>query len=219
MAKLNSKKISISVSESIGKVSGLLVEPAKPKAILVLAHGAGAGMTHSFMSGLADALEALSIATLRYNFPYMEKGKGRPDPPAIAENTVAAAMEKAHQLFPRLPLFAGGKSFGGRMTSQRVSKACPDYLKGIVFFGFPLHAIGNPSTDRADHLKDVAIPKLFLQGTKDKLAEMELISSVHKKLKHSKLVKFEGADHSFRVGKEIIIDALATSTAEWMAAN
>ncbi|MGE0771899.1 MAG: alpha/beta family hydrolase [Cyclobacteriaceae bacterium] len=219
MAKLNSKKISISVSESIGKVSGLLVEPVKPKAILVLAHGAGAGMTHSFMSGLADALEALSIATLRYNFPYMEKGKGRPDPPAIAEKTVAAAMEKAHQLFPRLPLFAGGKSFGGRMTSQRVSKECPDYLKGIVFFGFPLHAIGNPSTDRADHLKDVAIPKLFLQGTKDKLAEMELISSVHKKLKHSKLVKFEGADHSFKVGKEIILDVLATSTAEWMAAN
>lgn len=219
MAKLNSKKISISVSESIGKVSGLLVEPAKPKAILVLAHGAGAGMTHSFMSGLANALEALSIATLRYNFPYMEKGKGRPDPPAIAEKTVAAAMEKAHELFPRLPLYAGGKSFGGRMTSQRVSKECPDYLKGVVFFGFPLHAIGSPSVDRAEHLKDIAIPKLFLQGTKDKLAEMELILSVHKKLKHSKLIKFEGADHSFKVGKEIILDVLATSTAEWMAAN
>lgn len=218
MAKLESKKISFNVSESIGKVSGLVSEVNNPAAVLVLAHGAGAGMTHSFMGALASELADHSINTFRYNFPYMEKGKGRPDPPAIAERTVAAAMDKAHELFPNLPLFAGGKSFGGRMTSQRVSKESPAYLKGVVFFGFPLHAIGNPSVERGEHLKDVKVPMLFLQGTKDKLAEIDLMVSVQKKLKKSKLVKFEGADHSFKAGKEIVIPELAKATAAWIDA-
>jgi hypothetical protein len=214
MAK--SKKISFKVSDSIGSVTGLLNEAAKPMAILALAHGAGAGITHSFMSSLAEELEKLSISTLRYNFPYMENGKKRPDPPAVAEKTVEAALEKAHTLYPKARVFAGGKSFGGRMTSQKLSKECPDYVRGIVFFGFPLHAIGNPSIERADHLKSIKIPKLFLQGTKDKLAEIDLIQKVGKKLNAATLVKWEGADHSFKVGKQVIVSDLAAATAAWI---
>lgn len=210
------KSIDIEISERTGSVSALAMVPNKPEALLVLAHGAGAGMTHPFMETVAMELATLKIATLRYNFPYMEKGSRRPDPPAVAEKTVAVVMDKAHQLYPKLPLFAGGKSFGGRMTSQRVSKECPEFLKGIVFFGFPLHAIGNPSMDRAAHLSDVLVPMLFLQGTKDKLAEITLIKKVSKKLKTSTLIPFEGADHSFKVSKQNIIPDLAQSVAHWM---
>ncbi|MEQ8424039.1 MAG: dienelactone hydrolase family protein, partial [Cyclobacteriaceae bacterium] len=140
-------------------------------------------------------------------------------PPAIAEKTVGMVIEKAHTLYPKLPLFAGGKSFGGRMTSQRVTKECPEYLKGIVFFGFPLHAIGNPSMDRAAHLAEVKVPMLFLQGTKDKLAEITLIRNVVKKLKKGKIVAFENADHSFKVPKLNILPELAQAAADWMLAE
>lgn len=204
------------VSDSVGFVSAEALEPADMKALIVLAHGAGANMNHRFMKGLAKALAESGIGTLRYNFPYMEKGKGRPDPPAIAEKTVEAAIEKAYERYSGIHLFAGGKSFGGRMTSQRVSKQPISYLKGLVFYGFPLHASGKPSTDRAAHLKAVTIPMLFLQGTRDSLADLALITEVASGLPTSTLTLFEGADHSFAVGKKEIIPALAEQTLTWM---
>lgn len=210
------KSLSIEISERTGKVSALAIIPKKAEALLVLAHGAGAGMTHTFMEALVLELSTLGIATLRYNFPYMEKGSRRPDPPAVAEKTVAMVLEYASKKYPKLPLFAGGKSFGGRMTSQRISKECPEFLQGIVFFGFPLHAIGKPGMERAAHLSDIQIPMLFLQGTKDKLAEISLIKNVTKRLKRSTLVQFEGADHSFKVSKQNIIPDLANEAAVWM---
>lgn len=206
----------IEISERTGTVSALAIIPKKAEMLLVLAHGAGAGMTHTFMEELALELANLGIATLRYNFPYMEKGSRRPDPPAVAEKTVAMVMEYAHKKYPKLAVFAGGKSFGGRMTSQRVGKECPEFLRGIVFFGFPLHAIGKPGMERAAHLNNINIPMLFLQGTKDKLAEIELIKKVIKRLKTATLVQFEGADHSFKVSKQNIIPDLASTASKWM---
>src|SRR5688572_19523961 len=141
------ESFSIAVSDSLGQVSAETIVPSVPKAMLVLAHGAGADMNHHFMKGLCETLAGLDIGTLRFNFPFMEKKKGRPDPPAIAERTVNMAIQQAHQRFPTLPLFAGGKSFGGRMTSQLLSKDAPSFLKGVIFFGFPLHAPGKPSTE------------------------------------------------------------------------
>lgn len=151
-------KISIQISESIGKVSALVEVPERPKALLVLAHGAGAGMTHRFMEELSTQLVQKSIAVVRYNFPYMENKKGRPDPPAIAENTVSGVINEAHKLYPTLPLFASGKSFGGRMSSQKLSKECPEFVMGIVFYGFPLHPIGLPSVEERLILKAFTYP-------------------------------------------------------------
>lgn len=210
------KAFTIEISERTGTVSGLAIIPKNAAALLVLAHGAGAGMTHTFMEELALELATHGIASLRYNFPYMEKGSRRPDPPSVAEKTVIMVLEFAHKKYPKLPLFAGGKSFGGRMTSQRVSKLCPEFLQGIVFFGFPLHAIGKPGMERAAHLNDINIPMLFLQGTKDKLAEIDLIKKVIKKLKTATLEQFEGADHSFKVSKQNILPDLASTASEWM---
>lgn len=211
-----STKHSIEVSEKLGKVSALAMVPPNAKALLVLAHGAGAGMTHKFMEDVAEEFYARDVATLRYNFPYMEKGGRRPDPPAIAEKTVHQVIAYAHDKFPKLKIFAGGKSFGGRMTSQRFSKESPGYLSGIVFFGFPLHAVGNPSIDRAAHLKDIKVPMLFLQGTKDKLAEIDLIKNVTKGLKLATIDIFENADHSFKVPKKDILPDLVGSATNWM---
>ncbi len=211
-----STKISIQISESIGKISGLIAAPDKPKAVMVLAHGAGAGMAHHFMEELSNQLVQRLIVVVRFNFPYMENKKGRPDPPAIAEKTVSAVIEQTHELYPKLSLFAGGKSFGGRMTSQRLSKECPAYVKGIIFYGFPLHPVGQPSVDRASHLKSISVPMLFLQGTKDKLAEWPLIEKVCSELSFATLTKFEGADHSFKAGKREVMPELATATAQWM---
>ncbi|MFZ1809018.1 MAG: alpha/beta family hydrolase [Cyclobacteriaceae bacterium] len=210
------ESLTIEISERTGSVSALAIIPKKANALLVLAHGAGAGMTHAFMEAIAMELGTLGIATLRYNFPYMEKGSRRPDPPAVAEKAVAMVLEYAHKRYPKLPMFAGGKSFGGRMTSQRVSKECPEFLQGIVFVGFPLHAIGKPGMERAAHLNDISLPMQFLQGTKDKLAEIELIKKVAKKLKTATLEQFEGADHSFKVSKQNIIPDLANIAAAWM---
>jgi uncharacterized protein len=210
------KEISIPVSESIGSISALITEPAEMHAVLVLGHGAGAGMRHRFLESLAVALSEHAVGTIRYNFPYMENGKKRPDPPAIAEKTVGKVITTAHDLYPHLPLTAGGKSFGGRMTSQRLSKECPSFVKGIVFYGFPLHPSGKPSIDRAVHLSSIHIPMLFLQGTRDTLAEMELIEGVCSNLPTAKLEKFEGADHSFNRGKENNIPVLARMTEEWL---
>src|SRR5271166_2572664 len=181
-------------------VSGLLQIPDPPKACLVLAHGAGAGMTHPFMAAAAAKLGDSGIATLRYQFPYMEQGSRRPDPPKIAHATVRAAVDEANRHFPDLPLFAGGKSFGGRMTSQAQAAAPLVGVRGLAFLGFPLHPAGKPSTDRAQHLFEVRIPMLFLQGTRDALAQPELIGRIVENLgDRAALRMFANADHSFHV--------------------
>jgi len=210
------KTISIKVSAETGNVSGICIAPETSKCIITLAHGAGAGMNHSFMETLANALAETDIATLRFNFPFAENKKGRPDSPAVAHQTIEAAINKAQELYPALPLFAAGKSFGGRMTSQYLSTHHDTKVKGIIFYGFPLHPAGKPSVDRAEHLKDVKVPMLFLQGTKDTLATWDLIESVCSSLKKAKLVKLEGADHSFKAGKKDIMSLLVNDTNEWV---
>jgi predicted alpha/beta-hydrolase family hydrolase len=181
-------------------VSALLIRPEPARACFVFAHGAGAGMTHAFMESAAKGLAERGVATLRYQFPYIEKRGKRPDPPAIAIATVRAAAAEAARACPELPLIAGGKSFGGRMTSQAQAKAPLPNVKGLAFFGFPLHASGQPSSDRADHLADVNVPMLFLQGTNDKLADLGLLRPVVAGLGGlASLHLVEGADHSFHV--------------------
>jgi uncharacterized protein len=187
-------------TEKSGRVSALLLSPIKPRACFVFAHGAGAGMTHSFMATFAAGLSERGFASLRYQFPYMEKGGKRPDPPAIAQATVRAAVTEAGRIFPGLALIAGGKSFGGRMTSQAQAASPLPGVRGLAFVGFPLHPAGKPSTDRADHLSKIEIPMLFLQGTRDNLAEVTLIEPVVQRLgPRATLHLEEGADHSFHV--------------------
>jgi uncharacterized protein len=181
-------------------VSGLWDVPKKPRATYVLAHGAGAGMNHSFMQAVASGLRDRDIATLRYQFPYMERGSRRPDAPPLCHATVRAATRAAAERLPDVPLFAGGKSFGGRMTSQaQAAKALP-HVRGLIFLGFPLHAAKKPSDSRAQHLSDVQVPMLFLQGTRDELADLALLEPVIQRLgPHTKLERIEAADHSFHV--------------------
>jgi predicted alpha/beta-hydrolase family hydrolase len=186
---------------SAGDVSGLLLVTQKPVAGLVLAHGAGAGMAHPFMERFAVALSARGVATFRYQFPYMEKGGRRPDPPAVAEATVRAAVKEAARLLPGLPLFAGGKSFGGRMTSQAEARAPLPGVQGLVFVGFPLHAAGKPATVRGEHLSGIRVPMLFLQGARDKLAEPDLLRPICARLPGATLHLVDDADHSFHVPK------------------
>ncbi len=183
---------------------------------MTLAHGAGAGMHHSFMVTLAQLLSEGDIATLRFNFPFAENKKGRPDTPAVAHQTIEAAIRKAQKLFPELPLFLAGKSFGGRMSSQYLSAHSHPGVKGIVFYGFPLHPPGKPSIDRAEHLKDVKTPMLFLQGTKDELATWNLVESVCSSLKRATLAKIEGANHAFKAGKQDIVQLLTDTTKDWI---
>ena len=153
---------------------------------------------------------------LRFNFPFMENKKGRPDTPAVAHKTIEAAIGKAKKLFPELPLFVAGKSFGGRMTSQYLSANPDAAVKGIIFYGFPLHPPGKPSAERAEHLKNIKTPMLFLQGTKDELATWDLIESVCSSLKLAELIKIEGANHAFKAGKQDILQLLATTTKDWV---
>lgn len=216
MDKKSSSKVSIDVPPRVGAVSAIVLTPASPGAVLALAHGAGAGMNHPFMSTLAEALVRHGVATVRYNFPFAEKGKGRPDPAPVAEQVVAAAVSFAREQFPEVPLFAGGKSFGGRMTSQWMARENPDYVKGLVFFGFPLHPPGKPATDRAAHLGSIDVPMLFLQGTRDALAEWSLIERVVSNLPNARLEKLDGADHGFRAGKGYLTEELAERAAQWM---
>jgi predicted alpha/beta-hydrolase family hydrolase len=191
--------VTISVDEQI-RVSGLMQRPASAKTCLVLAHGAGAGMGHPFMAALAHDLEAIGIATLRFQFPYIEIRGKRPDPPALCHATIRAAVAAAHELEPSLPLLAGGKSFGGRMTSQAQAEIPLPHVGGLVFFGFPLHPAKQPSIDRGAHLSRVKIPMLFLQGTRDTLAELPLIEPLAERLgKLATLTLLEAADHSFHV--------------------
>jgi predicted alpha/beta-hydrolase family hydrolase len=181
-------------------VSGLLQVPSKARACHVLAHGAGAGMAHPFMAAIAAGLAERGIASLRYQFPYMERGSKRPDAPALAQSTVRAAVAHVARLHPTLTLFAGGKSFGGRMTSQAQAASPLSGVRGLVFLGFPLHAAGKPSDDRATHLFDVQIPMLFLQGTRDDLADTHLVQRLAERLgPRATLAFFDDADHSFHV--------------------
>jgi predicted alpha/beta-hydrolase family hydrolase len=181
-------------------VSALLIAPAKARALYVFAHGAGAGMTHAFMAAVAAELAERDIATLRYQFPYMENRSKRPDPPKVAHATVRAAVAEAQRRLPKLPLIAGGKSFGGRMTSQAQAAAPLAGVVGLAFLGFPLHPAGKPSQDRAQHLTDVKVPMLFLQGTRDALAALDQLEPVAKSLgQRATLRLFADADHSFHV--------------------
>jgi predicted alpha/beta-hydrolase family hydrolase len=181
-------------------VSGLLDAPPRAFACYVLAHGAGAGMAHPSMAAVAAELAERNIATLRYQFPYMEEGSKRPDPTALCHATVRAAVAEAGRRLPKLPLIAGGRSFGGRMTSQAQAKSPLPGVRGLAFIGFPLHPAGQPSEDRAEHLFDVQIPMLFLQGTRDALAELSLLRPLVGRLGDRATLKlFEHADHSFHV--------------------
>lgn len=183
-------------------VSGILQVPEKASACYVMAHGAGAGMTHPFMAAVADGLAERQVATLRYQFPSMERGSKRPDKPALAQATVRAAVAEAARLVPSLPLFAGGKSFGGRMTSQAQAEVALPAVQGLVFLGFPLHPAKKPSDTRAQHLLGIGIPMLFLQGTKDALADMALLEAVVEKLgQRTSLCKVDDGDHAFHVPK------------------
>ena len=195
----NPQRLSIEIGKA-GLVSALLLRPDGARACFVFAHGAGAGMAHSFMGAFAAGLYERGIASLRYQFPYMEKRSKRPDPPAIAQATVRAAVAEAGRRCPGLTLIAGGKSFGGRMTSQAQASVPLEGVRGLVFAGFPLHPAGKPSSDRAKHLADIHIPMLFLQGARDALAEVALIEPVVKRLgPPATLHLVDGADHSFHV--------------------
>jgi predicted alpha/beta-hydrolase family hydrolase len=181
-------------------VRGLLSAPPSARACYVLAHGAGAGMFHPFMDGVATGLAERGIATLRYQFPYMEQGAKRPDPPKLAHATVRAAVAETARLAPELPLVAGGKSFGGRMTSQAQAASPLPGVRGLAFLGFPLHPAGRPSDARAEHLLAVEMPMLFLQGSRDKLADLGLLQPLMARLgERASLRLVQDADHSFRV--------------------
>jgi len=216
------KPVTITVSDTI-RVSGMLQKPSGALACYVVAHGAGAGMDHPFMENVARGLASRGIATLRYQFPYMERGSKRPDPPPLAQAAVRAAVAAAQRLLADTPLIAGGKSFGGRMTSQAQAKAPLEGVHGLAFLGFPLHPAGRPSQDRAEHLFDVQIPMLFLQGTRDNLASLDQLEPVCKQLgKRATLKLFADADHSFhvpaRTGRKDaqVLDEVLDALAAWL---
>jgi len=211
------KSLSIKITPEIGSVSAECLVPEKSKCVMTIAHGAGAGMNHIFMTTLSQLLYEKGIATMRFNFPFTENKKGRPDTPAVAHKTIESAIAKAKKLYPELPLFVAGKSFGGRMTSQYLSVNHDASIKGIIFYGFPLHPPGKPSIERAEHLKEVKVPMLFLQGTKDTLATWDLIETVCRSLKKATLIKLEGADHSFKAGKKKdMMPLLNEATVDWV---
>ena len=210
------------VVEGAGEVSALLTRPKDAQWLLLLAHGAGAGMTHPFMEKLSADLAAVGIATFRYQFPYMEQRRHVPDPPAVLIATVVSAVRAAEQAAPDLPLLAGGKSMGGRMTSQAAAQYPLDGVQGLVFFAFPLHPPNRPGTKRADHLAKVTIPTLFQQGTRDTLADLKLLRPICTKLgARATLHIIETADHSFHVLKSSgrtdadVLHELAETTVSW----
>jgi hypothetical protein len=222
MPELNEAAIAIETPN--GTVSGLLMVPEAARAGLVLAHGAGAGIRHHFMSDIAAEYGRVGVATLRYQFPYMEARQNRPDSPKVATETVRAAVEEARRRLPALPLFAGGKSFGGRMTSTAASERPLEGVRGIVFVGFPLHPPKQPATKRGDHLDHVTVPMLFLQGTRDELADLTLIREVCARLgSRATLHEIAEANHSFEVPKRTgktaadVIAELARVTGDWLA--
>jgi len=222
MADADTRELTIAVDAN-RRVSALLRAPANARACYVLAHGAGAGMRHPFMGAIAEALAARGVATLRYQFPYMEQGSRRPDVPNVAHATVRAAVVEAARAMPGVALVAGGKSFGGRMTSQAQALARLPGVRGVVFLGFPLHPAGKPSDERASHLANVQVPMLFLQGTRDDLADLALLRPVVERLGlRASLVLFDDADHSFHVparsGRKDgdVLASLADAIAAWI---
>ncbi len=202
-------------------VSGLLTLPRSVRWLVVLAHGAGAGMTHPFMTQVADGLAARGVGCLRYQFRYMEAGSKRPDPPAVAHAIVRSAVAAASRLAPGVALVAGGKSFGGRMTSQAAAEAGLPNVRGLVFLGFPLHPAGKPSVSRAEHLERVGVPMLFLQGARDALADLDLLRPIVARI-GAALVVSEGADHGFHVPKRSgrtdaqVLDAALDALVSWL---
>ncbi|HUL50573.1 MAG TPA: alpha/beta family hydrolase [Gemmatimonadales bacterium] len=206
------------------QVSALFAGPDRPSFLYVLAHGAGAGMRHAFLENIASALAAANVATLRYQFPYMEAGRKRPDTPALATATVRAAVNRAAERMPGVPIVAGGKSFGGRMTSTAQAAEPLPGVRGLAFLGFPLHPPGRPGSDRAAHLDQVKVPMLFLQGTRDDFAQLDLLEPVVKRLAdRATLHLIENGDHSFRVPKRAggardVMDELVNAIREWGAA-
>ncbi|HET7470658.1 MAG TPA: alpha/beta family hydrolase [Gemmatimonadales bacterium] len=218
--------LDITVGERVGRVSGLLTRPDDARVLYVLAHGAGAGMRHRFMEAMASALAQRGVASLRYQFPYTEAGARRPDPPAVLEATVRAASAAAAQVAPELPLIAGGKSMGGRMTSGAAARGPLPGVGGLVFLGFPLHRPKQPDEDRAAHLRQVSLPMLFLQGTRDDLADLGLITGVCARLAPlATLHVVEGADHGFEVLKRSgrtdaeVLEELADTVVSWCRAR
>ena len=217
------QEFSIRVDDGVS-VSALLLVPTQPSACLVLAHGAGAGMSHPFMTAVATGLHRRGVASLRYQFPYMERGSRRPDRPDLAQRTVRAAVAEADARLPGCPVFAGGKSFGGRMTSLAQAASPLPRVRGLAFFGFPLHPAGKPSRERAQHLSDVHVPMLFLQGTRDALADQALIAQVAEGLaERARLLLVPDADHSFHVPARSgrsdagVRDVLLDAVVEWTA--
>jgi len=202
MKDVTSKDVQIVVNAKAGMVSALLVKPANAIALLVIAHGAGAGMRHRFMQDTAAKLAAHGVASLRYQFPYMEKRIKRPDSESTLTETVRAAVATAKKLAGDLPLFAGGKSMGGRMTSLAAAKQPLDGVRGLIYFGFPLHAAGQPGAERANHLSEIELPMLFLQGSRDALADLKLLKPLCQRLgKRIELFVIDGGDHSFHMRK------------------
>jgi predicted alpha/beta-hydrolase family hydrolase len=217
------KEIFFGVNEKVGAVSGLLLKPGNASALLLLAHGAGAGMRHRFMEQVAVKLAEADVATLRYQFPYMEKRTKRPDSEAVLTDTVRAAVVAAKKAAGDLPLFAGGKSMGGRMTSLAAAGQPFDAVRGLIFFGFPLHAAGRPGSERGAHLTEVAMPMLFLQGSRDALAELKLLKPLCAKIgKRAELFVVEGGDHSFHMMKsakrsdEEVLGDVVEKAARWI---
>jgi len=207
------------------EVSGLMMAPDDARACYVLAHGAGVGMRHSFMVAAANGLAGRAVATLRFQFPYMEQGRKRPDSAKTAQATVRAAVAEASRALPGLPLFAGGKSYGGRMTSQAHAEAPLENVVGLIFLGFPLHAPGQPSDDRAEHLSSVNVPMLFLAGTRDEFAHLDYLKPLIKRLGARATLKlFDDADHSFHVPAKTgrkdadVMTELLDTLAAWIGA-
>ena len=218
------KDTQFGVNEKAGVVSGLLIKPPEARALLLLAHGAGAGMRHRFMEEVALKLADQNVATLRYQFPYMEKRTKRPDSETVLTDTVRAAVAAAKKVVGELPLFAGGKSMGGRMTSLAAAKEPLDGVRGWRFFGFPLHAAGRPGAERGEHLIGVKIPMLFLQGSRDALAELKLLKPLCTRVgKRAELFVVEGGDHSFHMLKsakqsdEEVLNAVVEKAAGWIS--
>lgn len=218
-----STSLTLKLDGGLGSVSALLDAPAAASACYVFAHGAGAGMEHGFMAQVAQGLAGRGIATLRFQFPFMERRSRRPDPPAVAHATIRAAVAEAARQLPGLPLFAGGKSFGGRMSSQAQAVQPLPQVRGLVFIGFPLHPAGKPSIERAKHLADVQVPMLFLQGTRDALADLAQIREVTAGLgQRATLHEVDGADHAFRVLVRSgctdlqVLDELLQAMEQWM---
>ena len=218
----DAESISIDVDDEV-QVSGLLRLPASARALFVIAHGAGAGMRHPFLATVAKGLDSLGIASLRYQFPYMESRRKRPDPPALCHATVRAAVSAAGRLVPGIPLIAGGKSFGGRMTSQAQAADPLPGVRGLAFLGFPLHPPRQPSDVRAAHLAQVLVPMLFLQGSRDEFAQLALLEPLIQRLgSRTRLALIEGADHSFHLSTHSgrtdadVLQAALSTLASWL---